>query len=48
MNEILKAIGNVFIKMPQGFWVTLKHLFKKPVTVQYPKEKKPMAPRFKG
>jgi NADH-quinone oxidoreductase subunit I len=48
MTEILKALGNVFIKMPQGFWVTLKYTFKKPVTLRYPKEKKPMTPRYRG
>ncbi len=48
MKEILRAIGNVFLKMPLGFWVTLRHFFKKPVTIEYPKKKKPMAPRYKG
>lgn len=48
MKDILRAIGNVFLEMPKGFWVTLKHLFKKPVTLEYPKKKKPMAPRYKG
>ncbi len=48
MKEIIKAVVNVFIKMPQGMLVTLKHLFKKPVTIDYPKQKKPMAPRYRG
>lgn len=48
MKEILKAVGNVFIKMPQGFFVTFKHLFRKPVTLDYPRKKKPMAARYKG
>ncbi len=48
MNDIVKALGHVFIKMPQGFWVTLKHFFKKPVTLDYPRKKKPMAPRYRG
>ncbi|MFZ1683550.1 MAG: NADH-quinone oxidoreductase subunit NuoI [Candidatus Zixiibacteriota bacterium] len=48
MNEVLKALVNVFVKMPQGFLVTLKHLFKKPITLDYPWKKKPMAPRYKG
>jgi NADH-quinone oxidoreductase subunit I len=48
MKEILKALGNVFLKMPQGFIVTFKHLFKKPVTLDYPRKKKPMAPRYRG
>ncbi len=48
MKEIIKALGNVVFKMPQGFYVTLKHLFKKPVTLDYPRKKKPMAPRYHG
>jgi NADH-quinone oxidoreductase subunit I len=48
MKDIFKALVNVFIKMPQGFWVTFKHLFKKPVTLDYPRKKKPMSPRYRG
>ena len=48
MKDIMKSLGNVFIKMPQGFFVTLKHVFKKPVTLDYPRQKKPMAPRYRG
>jgi NADH-quinone oxidoreductase subunit I len=48
MKEILKAIGTVFLKMPMGFVVTLKYFFKKPVTVDFPAKKRPMAPRFRG
>ncbi|UCE25966.1 MAG: NADH-quinone oxidoreductase subunit NuoI [Candidatus Zixiibacteriota bacterium] len=45
---MLKAVGNVFLKMPKGFVVTFKHLFKKPVTLDYPRKKKPMTPRYRG
>lgn len=48
MNEILKSLGHVLFKMPKGFAVTLKHFFKKPVTLDYPHKKKPMHPRYKG
>lgn len=48
MSDILKSIGNVFWKMPQGFAVTFKNLFRKSVTLDYPRKKKPMSPRFKG
>lgn len=48
MSSVLKAFVNVFLKMPQGFVVTLGHMFKKPVTLDYPKKKKPMSPRYKG
>ena len=48
MKEVLKALGNVFLEMPKGFYVTFKHLFRKPVTLDYPRRKKPMAPRYRG
>jgi NADH-quinone oxidoreductase subunit I len=48
MKEMLKAIGNVILKMPLGFVVTLKHIFRKPVTLDYPRKRKPMAPRYRG
>ncbi len=48
MNDILKSVFNVFVKMPKGFVVTFKHMFKKPVTLDYPRKKKPMAPRYRG
>ena len=48
MKEILKAFGNVFLQMPKGFVVTFKHLFRKPVTIDYPRVKRPMSPRYKG
>src|SRR2546426_212703 len=31
-----------------GFATTLKHLFKKPVTVNYPEQKMPMFPKYRG
>ncbi|RME23402.1 MAG: NADH-quinone oxidoreductase subunit NuoI [Candidatus Zixiibacteriota bacterium] len=48
MKEILKAIGRVFYEMPKGFLVTIKYFFKKPVTLDYPRKKKPMAERYRG
>ncbi|UCD63744.1 MAG: NADH-quinone oxidoreductase subunit NuoI [Candidatus Zixiibacteriota bacterium] len=48
MNEVIKAVSNTFLKMPKGFVVTFKHLFRKPVTLDYPRKKKPMAPRYRG
>ncbi|MBM4406303.1 MAG: NADH-quinone oxidoreductase subunit I [Chloroflexi bacterium] len=32
----------------KGFGITLSYLFKKPFTVQYPEEKAPFHPRFRG
>jgi NADH-quinone oxidoreductase chain I len=31
-----------------GFWTTLKHLFRKPITIQYPEERREPAERFRG
>jgi len=31
-----------------GLWVTLKHFFKKPITIQYPEEKWTPPERFRG
>src|SRR4030095_8495158 len=31
-----------------GFATTLKHLFRKPITINYPEEKMPMFPKWRG
>ena len=36
------------LAIAKGMGITLKHLFRKPVTVQYPFEKVPMYPRYRG
>jgi NADH-quinone oxidoreductase subunit I len=35
-------------ELRKGLWLTLKHMFKTPVTVNYPYEKGPLSPRFRG
>jgi NADH-quinone oxidoreductase subunit I len=35
-------------ELVSGLWLTLKHMFKRPVTVNYPYEKGPLSPRFRG
>ena len=37
-----------FTEMARGLWTTLKYLFEKKVTTQYPEQKKPVKPRFRG
>ena len=32
----------------KGMWITLKHFFKKKNTVNYPEEKRPVAPVWRG
>ena len=34
--------------MVRGLVTTIKHVFQKPVTIQYPEVKRPVQPRFKG
>ncbi|MCP4634484.1 MAG: NADH-quinone oxidoreductase subunit NuoI [candidate division Zixibacteria bacterium] len=41
LKTIIKAI-------PIGMSVTFKHLFKKPVTLQYPEQMPDLSPRFRG
>jgi len=48
MKDFVKAVVNAVWKTPQGLLVTIKHLFRKPVTLDYPHKKKPMAPRYRG
>ena len=48
MKEVAKGFLNVLLKMPAGFAVTLKHMFRKPVTLDYPRQRKPMVPRYRG
>jgi NADH-quinone oxidoreductase subunit I len=48
---MLKSIINIFIgvySIFKGFRVTLKNVFKKKVTLNYPIVKRPMAERFRG
>jgi len=36
------------VAIAKGLWITLKHLFSKKVTIQYPEEVRPMSPVFRG
>src|SRR3712207_9575124 len=36
------------LESARGFGVTLKQIFKKPITQQYPEYKRPLYPRFRG
>ncbi len=44
MSDIVDDISAI----AHGLWTTSKHLFKKPVTVEYPEHKPAMFSRFKG
>ncbi len=38
----------MIIPLLKGLWLTLKQFFSKPITVQYPEEKRPPAKRWRG
>ncbi|HSS69759.1 MAG TPA: NADH-quinone oxidoreductase subunit NuoI [Casimicrobiaceae bacterium] len=50
MLERLKDFFNAYTlwELWKGLWVTQRYLFTHKVTVQYPEEKTPMSPRFRG
>lgn len=48
MKTFFNRLKHVFFNMPVGLWTTFKHLFKKPLTLDYPRKKKPMSPRYRG
>src|SRR5882757_7522169 len=35
-------------ELVSGLWLTFRYMFKQPVTVNYPYEKGPLSPRFRG
>jgi NADH-quinone oxidoreductase subunit I len=36
------------VELARGLWTTLRMMLDKPVTIQYPQQKKPVKPRFRG
>lgn len=42
------SILNDLKEILTGLSITLSHMFRKPVTVQFPEERRPMPPRFRG
>ena len=38
----------LLVELVQGMMLTGRHLFRRKITVQYPEEKTPMSPRFRG
>jgi len=45
-RQFLKSF--LFVELWQGLAVTWRHMFGKKITIQYPEEKTPMSPRFRG
>ncbi|MCU0486074.1 MAG: NADH-quinone oxidoreductase subunit NuoI [Anaerolineales bacterium] len=41
-------MANSILEIGRGMWTTIKSMFEKPVTIQYPEVKRPVHTRFKG
>jgi len=49
MASLNSSIRTVFLaELVSGMWLTLKYFFKPKVTINYPFEKGPLSPRFRG
>ena len=49
MNTIIDFFRSfLLLEMLQGLSVTLRNLFRRKITIQYPEEKTPASPRFRG
>ena len=49
MNTLANTFKSLFLlELLKGMSVTMRHLFKRKFTVQYPEEKAPQSPRFRG
>ncbi|WP_032112090.1 NADH-quinone oxidoreductase subunit NuoI [Candidatus Paracaedibacter symbiosus] len=49
MSSMAKRIRSwVLVEIARGMWMTLKYFFRPKVTLNYPYEKGPISPRFRG
>ena len=50
MIQRLKDFFNAFLllELGKGLWLTVRRMVTTKITVQYPEEKTPMSPRFRG
>ena len=49
MNVLAQSAKSLLLgELLSGMWLTFKYMFKKPVTINYPYEKGPLSPRFRG
>jgi NADH-quinone oxidoreductase subunit I len=53
MRELSASIRHLlrsflFTELARGMWVTGHNLFRRKITIQYPEEKTPQSPRFRG
>jgi len=47
-ENIVEKAASGTLGIVEPFWVTIKHLFRKPITEQYPEYKRPLPARAKG
>jgi NADH-quinone oxidoreductase subunit I len=49
MQKILRNMKRlVLFELARGFWLTFRYMFRRKVTLNYPYEKGPLSPRFRG
>jgi NADH-quinone oxidoreductase subunit I len=49
MKRIMELFRTFLLfELVKGMWLTGRHLFKRKITVQFPEEKTPQSPRFRG
>jgi len=49
VQKPLKGVEKTYLPgLLKGLWVTLKNFFRKPVTLQYPEQKPPIPPHYRG
>ena len=49
IDKIIKLLKSLFLlEILKGLSITGKKLFTKSITIQYPEEKTPQSPRFRG
>jgi len=48
MTAFQNAKRLVLFELARGFWLTFRYMFRRKVTLNYPYEKGPLSPRFRG
>lgn len=49
MKQVRKKLNTFLLKgLFSGLWLTFRYMFKRKVTMNYPYEKSPLSPRFRG
>ena len=49
VNKKMTLIEKIYlVSVLKGMWITIKHFFSKKVTIQYPEQKRPLAPVYRG